>query len=149
VKPKFDSAAPYIAAFIILRNKQNKIAFVLRENTAWMDGKYGLPAGKVEWNESFSLAAIREAKEEAGVTIKPEDVEFAIAGHRHSDDTDWVDVYFVANKWEGKPYNAEPNVHAELAWLDPNNLPDNIVPSQRSALEAMVAGKKYTEFGWS
>ena len=65
---KYDSARPYIACFVILR-KGNKVAMVLRKNTGWMDGYYGLPAGKVEYFEHFTAGAAREAKEEAGVDI--------------------------------------------------------------------------------
>lgn len=56
----YATATPYIASFVILR-KAGKIAFVLREHTKWMNGYYGLPSGKVEKNEAFSAAAIREA----------------------------------------------------------------------------------------
>lgn len=38
-------ARPYVAAFVILR-RGSKVAMVLRKNTGWMDGHYGLPAGR-------------------------------------------------------------------------------------------------------
>lgn len=62
-------ARPYVAAFVILR-RGSKVAMVLRKNTGWMDGHYGLPAGKGEWFEPFTDAAIREANEEVGVKIQ-------------------------------------------------------------------------------
>lgn len=143
----FDSATPYIACFTILR-KDGKVAFVLRENTSWMNGFYGLPAGKVENDETFSQGAIREAKEEAGVTIAPEDIKHAFTMHRKGDDSEWVDIFFEATKWQGEPFNAEPTVHKELAWLDLKNLPDNMVPSVKEALLQIEAGKIYAEYGW-
>lgn len=142
---KYDSASPYIASFVILR-RDNKIAMILRKNTGWMDGYFGLPSGKVEWGEPFSLAVIREAKEEVGVEIS--DTNQVHAMHRHSEDSDWVDVYFEVSSWIGEPYNAEPEKSEELRWLDINNLPDNVVPSQRSALEAIAKGEHYSEYGW-
>ena len=148
---KYDSARPYIACFVILR-KNDMVAMVLRKNTGWMDGCYGLPAGKVEYGETYAQGAVREAKEEAGVTIVVPDLEFAHVAHRHGEENgefmDWVDIYFEVKSWGGEPYNAEPEKSERLDWLDLNNLPDNIVPSQRAALIAISKGEPYGEFGW-
>jgi 8-oxo-dGTP diphosphatase len=148
---KYSSATPYVASFVIIR-KEGKIAFVLRENTKWMNGFFGLPSGKVEKNEAFTAAAIREAKEEIGITVKSTDLSHALTVHRYEAGSfadEWVDVYFEVSEWEGVPYNAEPSVHSELAWLDPGKLPDNIVPSVRFGLEQIKAGRSYGEYGWA
>jgi ADP-ribose pyrophosphatase YjhB (NUDIX family) len=113
-----------------------------------MNNHYGLPSGKVEKNESFSAGAMREALEEVGITINPKDLEFTHVMHRF-ESMDWVDVYFTAKQWQGKVHNAEPHMHAELAWLDPKDLPDNVIPSVKFALEQIEAGKTYSEYGWS
>ncbi len=144
---KYSTATPYIAAFVIMR-QDNKVAFVLREHTAWMNGYYGLVSGKVEKNESFLQAAIRETKEEAGVTIKPVNLKYVHTMHRKSDDNTWVDVFFEANKWEGEAYNAQDDEHSELAWLDLDNLPKNIIPPVRAALQFIKEGKIYSEYAW-
>jgi 8-oxo-dGTP diphosphatase len=145
---KYQTATPYVASYVLLYNKQGHIAFVLRSNTDWMNNHYGLPSGKVEKGESFSSGAVGEALEEVGVTIQSEDLEFTHAMHRF-EGMDWVDVYFTAKKWQGEPYNAEPHMHSELAWLDPKNLPKNVIASVAFALEQIVAGKQYSEYGWS
>ena len=149
---KFGTAQPYAAAYVILR-KDNKVAMVLRGNIPWMAHHYGLPAGKVEMGESFTEGAIREAKEEAGVDIKPEQLKHALTVHRFSkeDDgtiTEWVDTLFEAESWQGEPYNAEPHVHDALEWHDPNNLPENTIPAIKAYLAAIAEGNKYLEFGW-
>ena len=146
---KYDTATPYITSYIIVR-KQDKIAFVLRENTKWMNGYYGLPSGKVEKRESFSTAAVREALEEIGIAITPANLKFVHVMHRiHPEDNEWVDIFFEPLAYEGEPYNAEAHVHSELAWLDPVSLPDNVVPYVRFAIGQIQAGKLYSEFGWS
>ena len=142
----FHTATPRIASYVIVR-KANKIAFVLRANTSWMNDYYGLPSGKVEKNESFSAGAIREALEEIDVMVKLDDLRYVHVMHRH-EGTDWVDVYFEVLKWQGTPNNAEPHMHSELAWLDPKNLPNNIIPSLKYALEQIQAGNAYSEYGW-
>lgn len=145
-------ARPYTACFVILR-RANKIAMVLRKNTGWMDGYYGLPAGKGEWFEPFSVGAVREAKEEAGVDIEPKSLRPAHIVHRHDSDSegkfiDWVDVYFFADSWDGEPHNAENHKSERLDWLDLDNLPENIVPTQRLALIDIAKGSFYSEYGW-
>ena len=146
-------ARPYVACFVLLR-RGNKIAMVLRKNTGYMDGNYGLPAGKGEWFETFTSGAIREAKEEAGVDIAPEDLRFVHMVHRHGEDRftekymDWVDVYFETSVWTGEPYNAEEHKAESLDWIDIDNLPENVVPPVRDALEKIAKKQVYSEYGW-
>lgn len=144
---QFDIATPYTAVYVIFR-KADKIAFLLRQNTNYMNGHYGLPSGKVEKRESFTSAAVREIKEEVGVTLHRDDLKQIFTGQRVHPDSAWVDIVFEAVNWEGEPYNAEPHVHGELAWLDPAHLPDNMVPYVRFYIEQIWAGKTYAEFGW-
>jgi ADP-ribose pyrophosphatase YjhB (NUDIX family) len=110
-----------------------------------MNGHYSLPAGKVEKNETFLEAAVREAKEEVGVNMAPEDLRLVMTSHRVHKDSAWVDIMFQAMKWKGELYNAEPHVHGELAWFDPVQLPGNIVPPVREAIEAIESGETYLE----
>ena len=145
----YDTSRPYAAAYLVVR-RDNKVAFVLRSNTNWMNGHYGLPSGKVEKQESFTGAAVREGAEEIGIEVKPGNLKFVHAMQRSTQDenSEWVDMFFEPIDYKGEPYNAEPDIHGELVWLDPSDLPENVVPSVKYALQQIEQGHLYSEFGW-
>lgn len=144
---KYDTARSYQAVYVIFK-KDGKVAFVLRTNTDWMNDHYGLPAGKVEKGETYTQAAIREAKEEVGITLTPDQVKPVLTWQRHHDDTDWADVIFEATNWNGELYNAEPEVHGEVAWFSLDALPENVIPELRKMFTAFSEGVHLLETGW-
>lgn len=152
---KYETAAtPYAASYLIFRQAK-KIAFLLRDNTPWMNGYYSLPSGKVDkkgknGSESFISAGIHEGQEEVGAEIKPADLKHVLTMHRNASDQDmtWVDVFFEVTAWEGELYNAEPQYHKSLDFFDPGQLPENVIPSIRFALDAIAAGQTYAQYGW-
>lgn len=145
----YDTARPYLAVFVLLK-LDNKIACLLRTKTDWMNGFYGLPAGKAEIDERAQTAAVREAKEEAGVNIQESDLKFVHMCHRFADDNTlaWLDIIFETEMWQGEPFNAEPHKHGELQWIDPANPPDNTVPAVKHYLQQIGMGNYYSEFNW-
>jgi 8-oxo-dGTP diphosphatase len=143
--------ANFPAVYMLVR-KENKLLFVLRTNTGFMDGYYCLPGGRVEPGEAYLPAALRETMEEVAVTVKPEDArQFYLQQRYQSDDHIWVDVFFVAEQWSGEPKNALPDEHGEMAWFDIDDLPeDQILDYQMTAIRAFRAGGKptYGEFNF-
>ena len=149
----YDTQTPYAASYVLVSNDEGKIAFVLRSNTDWMNSYYGLPSGKTEKKESFAAGAVREAKEEIGIDVTEQQLKPAIVVHRFSTnqdkgDMEWVDMYFEVSEYGGEAHNAEPHMHSELAWLDPEDLPENVIPSVAASLKAWREGKTYFEYGW-
>jgi mutator protein MutT len=147
----YNTQRPYLASYIMFRNDKDEVAFLLRAGDRWMTGHYGLPAGKVEKGESFTACAVREAKEEVGVTVKAEDLKHVMTDHRHEVEdieNDWVDIFFEATKWEGQLFNAEPDVHSELKWFSLDSLPANMVPNVHAVLKKLQKGVRYTELDW-
>ncbi|MFD1535644.1 NUDIX hydrolase [Nonomuraea guangzhouensis] len=117
-----------------------------RANTGYGDGQWHLPSGHLEPGESVVGAAVREAREEVGVTIRPDDLEFAHVMHRAPDR---VGLFFVARKWAGEPYNAEPHKCAELAWRPLGELPDDTIGYPAAAIARVLAGEPFALYGWS
>ena len=130
--------------------KENKVLLLRRFNTGYEDGKYSMIAGHVDPGESFSKCMIREAEEEAGIVVKSEDLEFAHLVHRISKkfDEDRVDVFFVAEKWEGELVNKECHKCDDLSWFDLDDLPENILPYLNQVLNGIKNKVFYSEYDW-
>lgn len=137
-------------AVYVLFRRGDELLFVLRSNTGYMDGLYSLPAGHVETGEPYTVAAAREALEEVGLSVSPDDVSFLYMQHRYSSDngTVWTDVFFDAGEWKGDPINGEPEKHSEITWFYDDELPENIMPYQRYALDRIAEGHSYGEYDW-
>lgn len=125
----------------------NRVLFGQRQNTGYEDGAYHLPSGHLEADESVVTALIREAKEEIGVTIKPEDVRFAHVMH-NSSSGGRVAFFFTVETWEGEPENREPDKCSELYWFPMNKLPDHMIDYCRVALQHIAAASPFSIYGW-
>ena len=141
----------YPACYVIIR-REDKVLFVLRENTGYLDGNYCLPAGRVEENETCLQGACREAEEEVGIVLDPEHLRHVHTQHRYtatSNNKSWIDVFFDVEEWSGEPTNTEPDKHSKIEWLPIDDLPDNIMDYQRHALLEIAKNQPYSEFGWN
>lgn len=133
-----------IASYVIFV-RDNKVLLSRRLNTGYHDGDYSLPAGHIDENEFATVAALREVKEEVGVTVKPGDLLPAHIMHRHCGDHERIDFFFVAKKWDGELANMEPNKCDELTWVSLDQLPSNTIPYIRAALERYNSGRFFSE----
>jgi 8-oxo-dGTP diphosphatase len=118
-----------------------------RLNTGYRDGEYSVPAGHLDGGETVIAAALREAHEEVGLQLDPEQVQFCGVMHRLEDD-ERVDFFVRVNSWNGDPFNNEPGKCDDLRWVRLDSLPSNTVPYVRQALRNLKRGQVFDEFGW-
>lgn len=123
------------------------VLLLRRYNTGYEDGNYSVPAGHIDGSETATEAMAREAREEAGITINLVDLKVVHVMHRKADEMR-VDIFFTAQNWMGEPVIQEPDKCDELKWFPLNNLPVNVIPYIKAALENYQAGILYSEFGW-
>lgn len=126
---------------------EDQILLARRFNTGYRDGEYSVPAGHLDGDETVRAAAAREAEEEIGVRIEAGDLRFSSVMHRNEGE-ERVDFFVQAQKWEGKPFNAEPDKCDDLRWVDVGALPDNTIPYVRQAIANHLNGITFEEFGW-
>lgn len=140
------------ASYLVLV-KDGKILMLRRFNTGYEDGNYSLVAGHLDGQETFRQAMAREAAEEAGIILNPDDlvvvhimdrqVIFNDVGARER-----LDVFIKAEKWDGELKNMEPHKCDDLNWFSFDELPENTIPYIKQALECIEDGVFYSEYGF-
>jgi len=133
------------ASYLVLI-KKNKILLQRRFNTGYEDGKYSVVAGHIDKGETFTKAIIREVKEEAGITLQAEDLSVVHVMNRNIKDNERIDIFFIAEKWTGNIENKEPNKCDDLSWFDLDNMPDNVIPYIKEAINCIKNKIIYSEF---
>ena len=129
------------AIHIILIN-DNKILVQKRKGSKLYPGYYALPAGHIDKGETQYDALVREAKEELGIEINPDDIiNNYVVLRRNFFEIDekilepYIDFYFEIKNYTGIPRIIEEDKCDELFWTDINNLPEPFINYQGSFLE--------------
>jgi 8-oxo-dGTP diphosphatase len=133
------------AAYVLLL-ADGAVLLQLRQNTGYRDGYWAAAAaGHVEADESVFDAAIREAREEIGVGLDPDDLTPLCAMHRTHGNRrpidERVDFFFTCTTWEGDPRVLEPQKSGGLEWFPLTDLPEKVVPHERAVLTALAEGR--------
>jgi 8-oxo-dGTP pyrophosphatase MutT (NUDIX family) len=128
--------------------RDDQVLLLRRQNTGYEDGNYSVIAGHVEGGEEITAAMIREAREEAGITLRPEDVAIVGLMHRRSSE-ERIDFFLAATCWSGDITNCEPDKCADLTWFALAYLPGNVIPYVRRALTNYQHGQWFDSFGWT
>ena len=129
--------AIFKSAVHMLLIKDNKILLQKRKGSKLWPGYYALPAGHIDEGETQYDALVREAKEELGIIIDPNNVinsyvvlrrnYFEIDGKQLEP---YIDYYFEIKDYDGEPKIMEKDKCDELIWADTDNLPDQFINYQ-------------------
>ena len=142
--------SPYIAQLRQLVGTQllvlPSVAVLPTDERGWIlfvrlidSGLWATIGGAVEPDESPEQAALREAREEAGVTLQLGPVRAVLGGpeyrvtYPNGDLTSYVAAVFDAKVTAGTP-RADGDETSEVAWLDPHDLPWDQMGSLTKAL---------------
>jgi 8-oxo-dGTP diphosphatase len=144
-----DKFRPFCAVHLILI-RDGETLLSRRFQTGWQDGNYGVIAGHIDGNEPMRAAMAREAKEEGGIDIAPEDLRVVHVLHRMAENKkEYIDFFLTTEKWDGEPRIMEPDKCDHLQWFPLSALPENMVQYVRSGLEQYLKKEPFSEFGWN
>ena len=138
--------APCAVHVLLLRG--GEVLLLRRANTGYQDGNFSTVAGHLDGGEEVLAAAVREAREEAGIALDPADLRVVGVMHNRGEDFEYIDFFVTAERWQGAIVNAEPHKCAELSWHPLDRLPPNTIPYVRRALENYQRGVWFDSFGW-
>jgi 8-oxo-dGTP diphosphatase len=127
--------------------RDDTVLLMRRFNTGYEDGNYSVVAGHLDGDEEVIAAAIREAHEEVGIAIAPEDLTVVGVMHRKATN-ERIDFFVAASRWVGEIRNQEPDKCDELIWSSFNHLPENVIPYIRRALDNYHEGRWFDSYGW-
>lgn len=140
-----------VGVHLYLEDAQGRVLLGLRHpDSAYAASMHHFLAGHCE-RESAISCLVREAQEEAGLVIDPGDVELAHIVHLVDTpgDIPRIGMVFRARSWSGIPHVREPDKCTSWAFWDPEDLPEQVVPYTRAAIDGIRTGRLYTEMGWT
>ena len=142
---------PFIGASYLLLIRDNKILLLRRSNTGFMDGYYSLPAGHLDGEETVREGMAREALEEVGIMVRPEDLNVIHVMHRKSPSSkrERMDFFMTATKYKGEITNCEPHKCDDLSWFRVDSLPENTIDYIRAVINSYINKEFYSEVGWT
>jgi 8-oxo-dGTP diphosphatase len=134
-----------VAVHIFLA-RGNDVLLLRRCNTGYEDGNFSVPAGHLDGNETVIEAGIREAQEEIGVLIAPDELHIVQVMHRFAEE-ERIDYFLTANRWSGQLANMEPEKCDLLEWFPDDGLPENTIPYIAYGIRCWRQGASFTTFG--
>lgn len=138
----------YGAVHLLFYRNEEEVLLLKRQNTGFEDGKWSVVAGRIDGGEEVIAAAIREAKEEAGVDIEPSQLDVVGVMHRKNTNSEWIDFYLKVKSWSGDISNCEPNKCEELSWFNVYEMPENMIAYIRQAIEKNHDHMWFESVGW-
>ena len=144
-----DRFTSVIDVHVILR-RAGRILLLRRAGNVYASGQLCLPSGHLEEGEHILDAAIREAKEETGITLDPATMRLALSIHQRNPASTHTRIGFAfePGHWDGQPAIGEPDRCSELLWADPGNLPPDTVEYTAAIIRAVEHGTAFALNGW-
>jgi 8-oxo-dGTP pyrophosphatase MutT (NUDIX family) len=147
--------AIYIAAEAYIVHDDKVLLHKRSETKKKFPGFWIGPGGHVNEGEDALTAAMREVREETGVTISKDDINLkAIAIHHHLDRQEvWVSFIYLASIPEHQAVDHVHNQEGESAWIPLNELSalDKLFPPSAFYFEHVLdnqPGILYTFIRW-
>jgi 8-oxo-dGTP pyrophosphatase MutT (NUDIX family) len=116
-------------------------------------GRWHVPSGKLDALEPITTAAAREAYEEVGVTLDPADLRVVHVTHvAGSGPEPRLGLFLHATRWQGEPWNREPDKCAAVRWVPLDQVAElDVIEYPAVGIRAFLDGESasFSEHGWA
>ena len=123
----------------------HKGRILLIKQTKPNGGNYTLVGGNIEDQEFAKQTLIRESYEEAGIILKPKDLQLVHVLQKTGPREQRLVLYFKAYKWDGKLRAKETHKFKSAEWFELDDLPKNLTETVRQVLKEYRKGSIYSE----
>ncbi|MFA5715520.1 MAG: NUDIX domain-containing protein [Candidatus Paceibacterota bacterium] len=87
------------------------------------EGTWTMPGGKMEFDESFEEAAMRETAEETGIVLDKKKLKLISLNNDKTENAHFITIGFLYENPDGEPKVMEPEEIVEWKWFNLNGLP--------------------------
>lgn len=136
-----------IAVHVFIEKGQ-EILLLQRAGTGFHDGSWSVPAGRLNSNETIRQAAVREASEEVNAKVDISDLSAPLVMHHKDDRGERLYFFFSCTSWENELANVETEKCSAIKWFAINDLPSDIIPHVKYAIERLYRHETYVEYGF-
>lgn len=105
-----------VGVSILLTNEVRQVLLAKRDPSVPAGGLWSTPGGRVEADENIFQAAIRELKEETGLTVEQDDLTLVAVREKFSYGDHYIMFYFHTDTYVGDVQDTEPNKHGPWQW---------------------------------
>ena len=123
----------------------DKEQVLLLKQTRPNGGKYTFVGGQIESEEFAKASLIREADEEAGLKLEPNDLRLVHVLHKKDKNGMRIILYFKAQNKDHEPINREPHKFKSVSWHRLETLPKSLSGTARHVLKMIKVGSLYSE----
>lgn len=135
---QISDAKPRVGIGVIIENTKGEILIGKRNSTH--APYYSIPGGKLDLGETFEETAVREVREETGLTIINPKV-IAVTNNLetfHQEGVHFVSIILYAKDFSGSPTVLEPNKCSEWLWCNPRKLPKPHFEASEKAIKCYL-----------
>lgn len=113
---------PTVGVVLMVIRDNKLLVGVRREKHGF--GKLSVPGGHLEFGEGIEECAIRELKEETGMTARREHVSIITLSNQPVAGAHYVNIGVLIQNPEGDPEETAPDEHGDWRWIDLDALPE-------------------------
>ncbi len=122
-----------IGVCVITLDKSRKKVLLGKRMNSYKAGTLGLPGGRLELEEPLEECGMRELKEETSLVAK--NLEYVGVVRELQEGYNFIHFVFVCIDFTGIPTVVETNKCEDWEWYPLSDLPDNVLPGHKSALD--------------